>query len=97
MYRIILEPEVKFDIRDAYEYYEKQQPGLGERFNHEVISQIDTLPSSPFFQIRYTNIRCKPMATFPFLIHYEVHQNEQTIVIKGVFHTSLSPRGWNRD
>jgi toxin ParE1/3/4 len=79
------------DVRTAKDYYESQQLGLGIRFEKSIAQLVSILQKNPFFQIRYDHIRCVPMNKFPFMIHFEVNEEEKRIRIIAVTHTSLNP------
>lgn len=46
-YSYRLHPNVQDDFTEAYEWYEDQQKGLGERFMKAVRSKIDQITVSP--------------------------------------------------
>jgi hypothetical protein len=93
-FKIIIQEEASQDIRDGAEWYNEQQSGLGKRFKLEVKSQINLLKTSPFFRIRYDNIRCLPLKKFPFMIHFEVDEVKKIVTIRAVFNTSRNPNIW---
>lgn len=93
-YSITIENNALQDIQDAIDYYDQQQIGLGEKFEHNIHKSIIALTKNPFYQIRYDNIHCFPLKKFPFMIHFELHETSELIRIIAVFHTSQSPREW---
>lgn len=88
---ILILPQAVSDIAEAKAYYESQSAGLGIRFSDEVKKSIDTLMITPYFQLRYENVRCLPLRSFPFMIHYTIDEQEQEIFIHAVLHTSRNP------
>lgn len=92
-YKIVYNPEVKSDIQDAVIWYNEQQPGLGQYFYKVIKEHIFILKQSPFlFSIRYDDIRCLPTKVFPYMIHYRVHNNDRTVSVEAIMHTSRHPR-----
>ena len=82
---LLLDDAVK-DIQDASRYYNRQQQGLGRRFEKEVrqISRkIQDAPQAASFA--YDTVRYKVMDKFPFVILYE--QQDKHITILRVFNT----------
>jgi hypothetical protein len=79
------------DIESAKNYYEEKQKGLGIRFGKTIRNSISSLPKQPYFQIRYSDIRCKPIPKFPFMIHFSIDETKNRINIYGVIHTSKNP------
>ena len=92
IYWIKLEPEDKIDIQDAIDYYNFKENGLGRKFYQTIAQSFDTLSQNPFYQIRYKNIRCYYIKPFPFLVHYIINEDEKTVQILGVIHTSTPPK-----
>jgi hypothetical protein len=45
-YKIQIEQRALLDIRQACNYYEEQQPGLGVRFNQSVFHSFDALSNN---------------------------------------------------
>jgi plasmid stabilization system protein ParE len=95
MYRTIILPQAKTDIRNAVIWYENRQGKLGKRFIFEVRGCINRLNSNPYlFQIRYDYIRTAVVKSFPFLIHYTIDEDSKNVIIVSVFHTSMNPENW---
>ena len=91
---IVFEKRAEFDIQQAVDYYDTQQIGLGEKFWLSVSKHISSISKNPFFQIRYSNVRCLPVKKFPFMIHFLVDEKRKIAYIISIFHTSQSPDKW---
>ena len=89
-----INPQAKVDIQEQIHNNNKQQEGLGRRFHKAIKASFNTIQTSPFFQIRYANVRCLPLKKFPVMIHYTVDEQKNEIVVRAVFHTSQNPRLW---
>lgn len=77
---------------DAYAYYEKQSPGLGERFLKSLEGSYLKLSQTPQFYgyIQYDkNIRDIKIKTFPFVIIFQIIEN--TVFVLRVFNTNRNP------
>ena len=77
--------------KEAYQWYEKQQAGLGDLFLLELESgydKIETWPTS-YAKIK-KNFRQIILRTFPYVIVFEIIEND--VVVYAVFHTSRNPR-----
>lgn len=89
-YKLIIKEEADFDIISAYQWYEKKQEGLGERFILELENCFKIIDINPnTFQIIYKKQRQAVLHKFPFVIIYEQITNE--IIVFAVFHTSQNP------
>lgn len=94
-YTVINHKEVKNDVLQAKDWYKSQQKGLEKRFANEVKITLKYLIQNPLlFQVKYKNIRTAYTAIFPYGVHYQLNEKNETITILGVFHTSVSPDRW---
>jgi hypothetical protein len=95
-YKTDLSKAARKEIKDQAYYYESLVPGLGKRFHHNVRQQLKTLAVNPHFQIRYARIRCIPVPEFPFMMHYSLNEDDRSILVHSVMHTSRNPVAhWN--
>jgi len=94
-FKIIYAPDVKLDIQDAIDWYNTQQPGLGKKVVTELKKYFNIIKKSPGSNaVRYEHTRCCPLMKFPYMIHYRLDSENNTIFIDAVFHTSRSPEIW---
>lgn len=69
--------------------------GLGKEFVNAVKQEFRTILQHPLlFEIKYNNTRIAFTKRFPFGIHFEIQQNSNRIVVKGVYHTSRNSEIW---
>ena len=93
-FSVFIEPAAINDIQSGIDYYDNQQIGLGEKFESTVFDQITSLELNPFYQIRYDDVRCLPIKSYPYMLHFTVDENQQNVIIRAVLHTSLDPQKW---
>ncbi len=96
-YKVFISDEPKLDLKQAAHYYQEQQNGLGNRFLRSIydcISLIKTQPKS--FQIRYKNTRVGLPKKFPYLIIYDIIENQKEIRIIAILHSSQDPEKWRK-
>lgn len=97
MYKAIVLPLSKQDIADAASWYDSKQKGLGKRFTQEIRSKVLLIRQNPKISaIRYDNVRTNVLDVFPFMIHYAIDEHNKTVIILGVFHTSINPDNWSK-
>jgi plasmid stabilization system protein ParE len=95
MYKSIILPLAKEDIREAALWYNKQSNGLGKRFTTEVREKVRFIKQNPkSTNIRYAVVRTAVLNIFPFMIHYTVDKGNKTVIISAVLHTSRDPELW---
>ena len=96
MYKCIILPLAKEDIHEAAKWYNKQQAELGKRFTAEVREKVHFIRQNPkAFNVRYDEVRTAVLNVFPFMIHFTVDEENKTIIISAVLHTSRDPKLWN--
>ena len=95
MYKPIILPLAKKDIREAALWYEEKQTGLGKRFIRQIREIISLVKKNPkVFNNRYDNVRTAVMKAFPFMIHYTIDEDNKQVIITAVLHTSRNPKNW---
>ncbi len=95
MYKSVILPLAKEDIRIAALWYNKQQHGLGKRFAAEVREEVHFIRQNPkATNVRYDEVRTAVLNLFPFMIHYFIDEKNKTIIVSAVLHTSRSPELW---
>jgi toxin ParE1/3/4 len=58
------------DFEIALEWYSGISINLGERFKNEIKRALVDIEKSPFFQVRYDEVRCYTVKLFPNMIHF---------------------------
>lgn len=84
-YKVIIRDEADRDAQEAYDYYEQQQPGLGEEFLMALVKRYDDLEKHPQ---NYGYIDTQPekilrdtrIRRFPYVIIFEISDNTEVIV-----------------
>jgi plasmid stabilization system protein ParE len=97
MYKSLILPLAKEDVRDAARWYNKQSPGLGRKFTQEVRDIVRYIRQNPqACNIRYNDVRTAVLKVFPFMLHYTIDQSSKMIIISAVLHTSRDPEVWKK-
>lgn len=93
--KISFSPFVKEDLKNGKNWYAKIDKKLASKFLNEYRDNIKFISENPnSTEIRYENQRISFLKTFPFGIHYEFIENENTIIVYSIFHTSRNPKIW---
>jgi toxin ParE1/3/4 len=91
MYQLIIKPRAIEMAKKAYQWYEKQQTGLGDLFLLELESGYDKIETGPTLYAKIQkNFRQIILRTFPYVIVFEIIEDD--VVVYAVFHTSRNPR-----
>jgi hypothetical protein len=73
----------------------KKRAGLGDRLLNNFRKQTAKLSTSALhFAVKYDDVRCMCIKKFPYLVHYRVNQQTQTVKVEALLHTSRDPKLW---
>ncbi len=90
---IVIRDEADLDATDAYNYYELQLEGLGERFRNELMKAYEAISQYPqhySFISSFSSMRDITMKRFPYTIIFEF--NEGTVIVYAIHHDKKRPR-----
>jgi plasmid stabilization system protein ParE len=91
--RLVIAPEVEFDIAEAYFWYERRRIGLGEEFLSSVDACMEGIRRHPeAYPLIHETYRRALIRRFPYAVFYEY--SESTATVYSVFHTSRDPEKW---
>ena len=94
-YDLIIRPEARADLLDAFQWYQEQRPGLGFDFKLCVDEVISKIQRNPLIHKEIGNgIRRSVTSRFPFGVFYLV-ENEK-IIILAVLHARRDPAKWKK-
>lgn len=91
-FNLIIKEEAVFEIDAAYDYYEGQKRGLGQRFLTELEFQMAALsitPHSYSFFLNSQRFRSHALDVFPFSIIYEIL--DMDVIVYAVYNTHKNP------
>jgi plasmid stabilization system protein ParE len=86
----------RIDYREAVEWYEMRQPGLGDRFSIAISAAIERILYNPEvfsttrFRMSGSVVRRLVVTRFPFVIYF--YATDAEVVVVAIFHTSRDPR-----
>jgi len=93
MYAVLTHEKAIKEYLQSIEWYEKQLPGLGERFEKAFIAKREQIKNHPeYFSFIKGKYRQAKIDNFPFVIVYEVFPPEQIIHIASIFHGKRNPK-----
>lgn len=84
-------PNAEENIEDATDYYAGISMKVLRNFNRQLDLSINRILINPYFQKRYKDVRAFPLKKFPYIIFYEVDEEEKMIYILSVFCTHQNP------
>jgi plasmid stabilization system protein ParE len=94
-YRLVSDPRADLDIEGTFDWYEREQPGLGLDFLTELRATYDRIIKGPLkYQELRSGIRRALFRRFPYAVYFAVEG--QVIVVLAVLHASRDPAEWQR-
>lgn len=90
---VSLRPRAEADLREAYQWYEAQRPGLGGDFLDEIQRCIAVLEDEPERRpFYYRGFRRWLTRRFPYKIFYRVEVSQ--VIVFRVLHAKRDHRRW---
>jgi plasmid stabilization system protein ParE len=94
-YKVKIEPDALADIQDITNWYNEAGKELGKRFQNTAVKQINSLNQNPhIYAIRYNEIRCMVVNKFPYLVHFYINDECNTVEVLAVISTDRNPKIW---
>lgn len=88
-YTIVFASIVKDELQVSYNWYEEQKLGLGEHFLMIIEGSVSSIANHPFFYpIKFSHYREYVVAKFPYVIVFEIIEENNIIYILHVFNTN---------
>jgi len=91
--RLVLDPLVPQEIREAKSWYNKQRKGLGSRLYANIKQSLLEIRSHPELHgFLEADVRVALVPGFPFAIYYQAFSDRVNVV--AVIHSSRDPDIW---
>lgn len=82
-------------MRQAYDWYERQQPGLGHRFMRALAGAIETILERPMsFPDVHRGVRRAILKKFPYGVFFR--RPNHVVRVIAVYDLHRNPKGWQR-
>ncbi len=92
-YSLIFSQGAERDIIESIQWYNEAKEKLGFEFNAHVNEKLSQLVESPLhYSIRFNTIRASKVNHYPYLIYFKINNQNATILVLGVLHTSRDPQ-----
>jgi hypothetical protein len=88
-FEVVFQEKAMFEVSSAYNYYEDEMEGLGDRFLGELQIVIKAISLSPNGFQKLHQYRQVPIKVFPYVVIYELIK--KSIVVYAVFQTQQHP------
>jgi len=93
VFNIELLSQAEDELSEAYDWYEEQLTGLGNKLYIEVSHLLNLIETNPYYYpVKYGDLHSAVLNKFPYLIIYWVDEVNNKVIIISVFHTSRKPK-----
>ncbi len=90
-FHLIFHPEADKEYLQAYQWYEQEQKGLGERFEKMVEKRLLQIADNPeHYGISKTPYREASTDVFPYTIGYTLNKRKKLIYVAAIYHAAKS-------
>lgn len=90
-YKIKVSKLATRNIDDAIGYYKKVSSSSAKNFKKRILEGYKFLKLNPFFVIKYNNVRALPVKKFPYILFFDVDEDNKIVSILSVFCTHQNP------
>lgn len=91
LFQLEITEEAKFEIKEAFTFYESRESGLGIYFLENLEERFQTILENPLkYSEKRPPFREALLSKFPYQTIFEVLQ--ERIIVYSVFHTSRNPK-----
>ena len=92
---VIFRPAAEQELREAHDWYEARESGLGTEFVRSVDACVQMIRrQSEIFPVIYKRVRRGVLRRFPYSVLY--FSLADRIIIVSIFHSSRDPKSWQR-
>lgn len=91
VYKIFVSPRAQKEIENAIDFYALYSETAPLHFITALKDSYEILGTSPFFRIRYKNIRALKIKKFPYALYYTIDEDTKCIRILSCFHGKRNP------
>ncbi len=91
-YKIIVSPRAQKEIENAIDFYALYSKDAAINFLSSLKEAYNTLEISPFFRIRYKNIRALKIKRYPHSLYFNIDENKNIVRVLSCFHNKRHPQ-----
>lgn len=90
---LFIRPEAQSELVDAFDWYQRCVPGLGQEFLSEIDRTMNAIAQNPLqFPRVFKSVRRTLVRRFPYQILFVT--DEERVVVIAVFHAHRDPGHW---
>lgn len=90
-YKVVVSSNAEKNIKQALDYYtQKASKSVALKFLNEYLKTVKNIKSNPFYREYHKDYRGIPFKKFPYIALFKVDEEQKTIFLNAIFHTSQS-------
>jgi toxin ParE1/3/4 len=90
-YKLIVSPRAQKEIENAIDYYALYSVDAPVNFIASLKDAYGTLENTPFFRVRYKNVRALKIKRFPHSLYFIINEDKNTVRVLSCFHNKRNP------
>ena len=90
-YKIIVSLRAQSEIENAIDYYAQNSLYAPVNFIAVLKAAYKALGTTPFFGIRYKNVRSLKLKRYPYSLYFVINENKNTVKVLSCFHNKKNP------
>ncbi|WP_379967544.1 type II toxin-antitoxin system RelE/ParE family toxin [Epilithonimonas sp. UC225_85] len=90
-YKIEVSKLATQNIDEAIEYYKKVSSSSAKNLKKRIFEGYKILKLNPFFATKYNNVRALPLKKFPYILFFDIDEENKIVSILSVFCTHQNP------
>jgi len=91
--KLVILPQASAELKEAVEYYEAEQSGLGERLWRELDRHLEWIAENPTLpRLRSGDYRRVNLEVFPYYVAYAIRGD--AVLILAISHAARMPEHW---
>ena len=90
-YNLVISSFAASEINEIIEFYNSINKTVLKKFKNILKEIFSFLRQNPHIQIKYKSYRAMPLKGFPFIIIFDVDDENKIVKILSCFHTSQNP------
>ncbi|QDV38738.1 type II toxin-antitoxin system RelE/ParE family toxin [Tautonia plasticadhaerens] len=90
---LVIRRAARVEFDEAFDWYERQEIGLGVKFADRVQATFDSISAMPeLHALVYRDVRKALVKPYPYSIFYRIRGHR--VVVLAVFHSKRDPKIW---
>jgi plasmid stabilization system protein ParE len=97
-FRVVIEAEAEREFAEAVAFYDEREPGVGQRFAHELLAFFKTVCDDPerFPLASRLTRKAKFPKPWPYSVFFAIKRETSEVVISTIWHGARNPTDLRR-